>query len=214
MKFQLTITDATPEELEKILAMRHPSNTAVSADVDTAATITQPNSLFDNPDSVLKTSSMMSGAPAPEPAEDELDSNGYPHDKRIHAESRAKLAKTDAWKYKRGVDKSFVETVEAELRSQGYGQLTDVSLADEVAASAPAPVVKEAAAPPPPAPGLKGFNELLALVAEKRLDAVKLTGDVSVMYGVTALGELAQKDIAVIDSVYKYVEANIGKYTQ
>lgn len=59
--------------------------------------------------------------PAPSPgateAGVELDSDGLPWDHRIHSGSKGKLAKTDQWKKKRGVDPELVEQVEAELRA-------------------------------------------------------------------------------------------------
>ena len=61
-----------------------------------------------------------------------LDSKGLPWDGRIHASSQTTLAKTGAWKLKRGVSPEFVAQVEAELR----------------AAQAATPVVTEAPVPP------------------------------------------------------------------
>lgn len=51
------------------------------------------------------------------PAGAELDSEELPWDGRIHAASKTKLAKTQAWKLKRNLDATFVETVKAELRA-------------------------------------------------------------------------------------------------
>ena len=50
------------------------------------------------------------------PAIVELDSEGLPHDSRIHSRNKTKLAKTQQWKKARGVDPQLVLTVEAELR--------------------------------------------------------------------------------------------------
>jgi len=47
----------------------------------------------------------------------ELDSDGLPWDVRIHGKNKLKLAKTEQWKKRRGVDPALVETVEAELRA-------------------------------------------------------------------------------------------------
>ena len=45
----------------------------------------------------------------------ELDSNNLPWDKRIHAATKTQTA-NGAWKYKRGIDQSLKDQVEAELR--------------------------------------------------------------------------------------------------
>ena len=46
----------------------------------------------------------------------ELDSDGLPHDSRIHADSRGKI-KDGTWRKKRNLDQAMVESVEAELRA-------------------------------------------------------------------------------------------------
>lgn len=46
----------------------------------------------------------------------ELDSEGLPWDGRIHSSSKAKLAKDNTWKLKRGLDVALVEQVKGELR--------------------------------------------------------------------------------------------------
>lgn len=46
----------------------------------------------------------------------ELDVNGLPWDKRIHASTRTKVA-AGTWKYARGVDGDYIKTVERELRA-------------------------------------------------------------------------------------------------
>ena len=48
----------------------------------------------------------------------ELDSEGLPWDERIGSSSKAILAKTGAWKLKRGVNPKLVEQVKAELRDR------------------------------------------------------------------------------------------------
>ena len=73
--------------------------------------------------------------PAPPPPGVELDKAGLPWDARIHAASKKKLAKTETWKLKRGVEQTLVDQVEAELR----------------AAMAASPTNPIEPAPPPPA---------------------------------------------------------------
>ena len=46
-----------------------------------------------------------------------LDGDGIPWDVRIHGASKAKLARGNTWKLKRGVDKTLVTTVIAELKA-------------------------------------------------------------------------------------------------
>lgn len=56
--------------------------------------------------------------PSPSSSEGvDVDSDGLPWDARIHASSKAILAKTQQWKKKRGVEAEFVAEVEAELRA-------------------------------------------------------------------------------------------------
>jgi len=45
-----------------------------------------------------------------------LDADGLPWDHRIHGTARKKLAKTQTWKYIRGIDPALIDQVEAELR--------------------------------------------------------------------------------------------------
>ncbi len=47
----------------------------------------------------------------------ELDADGIPWDARIHGASKAKLARGNTWKLKRGVDKDLATTVVAELKA-------------------------------------------------------------------------------------------------
>jgi hypothetical protein len=46
----------------------------------------------------------------------ERDINGIAWDSRIHASSKAKV-KAGTWRYKKGLDKQYIETVESELKS-------------------------------------------------------------------------------------------------
>lgn len=88
-----------------------------------------------------------------------LDSEGFPWDSRIHAETKSQVNSKvvrggKAWRIKRGLDDGVVEAVKAELISQGYGQPEAVS----TAAPAPAPAASPAtpAAASPATPGLPG----------------------------------------------------------
>lgn len=66
----------------------------------------------------------------------DVDANGIPWDKRIHARTRV-ITSGGVWRRKRGVDPALVEQVEAELKGTP-------------AEKPPAPVSAEVPAPPPP----------------------------------------------------------------
>jgi hypothetical protein len=78
-------------------------------------------------------------APPAPPVQQSLDKSGLPWDARIHAASRA-INADGAWKLKRGVDKTEVDHVTAELK-----QVMSIP--------SPGPQLVAAAAPPPPTPG-------------------------------------------------------------
>lgn len=86
------------------------------------------------------------------PAGVELDPRGYPWDARINPESRLRIAKGNTWKLIRGIDKGVVAAVEAELRSQGYGNPQ----------GAPAVQAPQVIAPLAAAPGLPGLPGAIA----------------------------------------------------
>ena len=67
----------------------------------------------------------------------ELDNQGIPHDIRIHASSKAKVA-TGSWRSKRGVDKDLLAQVVAELKAAYSGSPV---------VEAPAPLVTQPAEP-------------------------------------------------------------------
>lgn len=71
---------------------------------------------------------------APTPVPLSTDTAGIPWDRRIHAETKAQNS-NGTWRYRRGVDKALVATVEAEYKQ---------------AAAAPPPPPSVADVPPPP----------------------------------------------------------------
>lgn len=105
----------------------------------------------------------------------ELDSDGLPHDSRIHSRNKTKLAKTQQWKKARGVDPQLVLTVEAELR-QAMAAPAATSETETPAApaivetpAAPAAIVETPASPAAPAiiettGSITTFPELMAKV--------------------------------------------------
>lgn len=81
----------------------------------------------------------------------ELDVNGLPWDRRIHASTKTKCA-DGSWKKARSVDPTLVTTVEAELRvaMSAPGPVVDPEIAAaQIIASPSAPVI---ASPPPASP--------------------------------------------------------------
>jgi len=101
----------------------------------------------------------------------DLDANDLPWDPRIHSSSKAKN-KDGTWRYKRGVNKDAVATVEAELKG-----LLSTPVApppppvQETAAPPPPPPAQETVAPPPPVEGVTvpAFLQLVTanIVAKK-----------------------------------------------
>ena len=87
----------------------------------------------------------------PTPTGVELDVDGLPWDVRIHSKNKSKLAKTEQWKKKRGIDAALVETVEAELRAaMGAPSVFSDDYVEPVLVETIAPPpIAETIAPPP-----------------------------------------------------------------
>ena len=118
-----------------------------------------------------------------------LDSEGLPWDGRIHASSKTVLAKTQAWKLKRGVAPAFVEQVKAELRAaQGTAPVVTEPAVTPVVTEVP-PVVTEV----PPA---ATFETICAKVTARANAQLLLTTDIPEVlapHGLTHIGELAAR---------------------
>ena len=96
----------------------------------------------------------------------ELDGEGLPWDRRIHASTKTRRQSDNTWKLARGVDEALVEQVKGELR---------------VAMSAGAPPAPAAAPQAPPAPAPTTFAELLqAVTAMQAADKIAFTQIVDV----------------------------------
>lgn len=81
-----------------------------------------------------------------------LDVRGFPWDSRIHAKTKT-TNKDGSWKYGVGIDReTFVPQVEAELRSQGYGQPAGAGAAAPAAPTLGAPTAAATPGLPPTAP--------------------------------------------------------------
>ena len=132
--------------------------------------------------------------PTPVASGVDLDSEGLPWDNRIHASSKAFLAKGGGWKKKRGVDPAIVEKVEAELRlvmAQPETRLTEPTAETVPPAPTPAEVTTEATPPPPVAAGsITTFPDLMAAITASGIDQAIVKGACEAV-GVTAFPLLA-----------------------
>lgn len=136
-----------------------------------------------------------------------------PWDARIHAGSKAKLAKKPhGWKMKRGVDDALVQQVEAELiQAMQAGPANPVgnaapaavtSTETQTSAPAPAPAPVNAAQPASPAPApaqpaapaaaVTTFPELMAKITASGIDQATVTAAVN-KQGLQALPLLAAR---------------------
>lgn len=121
----------------------------------------------------------------------ELDSAGIPHDARIHQDSRKKN-KDDTWQNRRGLDKTTLAAITAELKFNAQQQQRQPA-----PPTAPAPPIAPAGvAPPPPPPvtvpvppvgasgllpgaapgGIVGFRELMQKITANT-NSGKLTNE-------------------------------------
>lgn len=117
MKFTLTITDATADELASILANRTATARAVAAPMlatlsamPTTGVIARPSADDDSEGEVVNTAAPL------------YDTTGLPWDERIHAATKA-TTDDGSWRKRRGIGKDVVAAVEAELRSRS-GSMT------------------------------------------------------------------------------------------
>lgn len=125
---------------------------------------------------------------APEATGVELDSDGLPWDHRIHSGSKGKLAKTQQWKKKRGVDPEEVTRVEAELRA---AMSASPAAPIEPAAPAPAPA-PQASAPAAPTSAITTFPALMQRITGEGIPAADVTAAVN-KQGLAALPLLAAR---------------------
>ena len=138
-----------------------------------------PDNIGNGDNTSLEGAENMGNAPPPPasqaaPVGVELDSDGLPWDARIDGEKKLKLAKTQTWKKKRGVDPEFVKTVQAELRAAMNAGKTEIPAPPPHPASTvtTAPTALEAVklaeaalAPVPPAPPVgMTFPELMSKI--------------------------------------------------
>ena len=85
------------------------------------------------------------------PAGVELDSKGLPWDRRIHSETKAKIA-DGSWRKKRGTADTYLQQVEAELRGAGAAPAVSAPPARPANTGAPAPASPRASCRSPHRP--------------------------------------------------------------
>ena len=175
MKFTLTVTDASLEEIKSLLgvggavelvvppviAHPAPAPSTVAVALPPIAPVVTPATSSSTTVPTPIAPPTVPAAPAPAPAADDaaptspapaVDASGLPWDERIHSGNKA-LVQDGTWRQKRGLnDPAFKARVEAELRAR-VGQIPPPLPVVPVPPSAPAaPAVPEAAVTPPPLP--------------------------------------------------------------
>ena len=134
--------------------------------------------------------------PAAAPADVDLDGEGLPWDARIHAGSKAKLAKKPhGWKNKRGVDAETIAQVEAELRAaMAASPANPVAPNEPATPSTPAASAQQMAPAQPAAPAraVSTFPELMAKITASGIDQATVTAAVN-KQGLQALPLLAAR---------------------
>ena len=129
----------TPDTVEEIKNIETIVTTDKNASEKNLEKLLHPEQTFDNVEGLTDIIETI-----PTPTGVELDVDGLPWDVRIHSKNKSKLAKTEQWKKKRGIDAVLVETVEAELRA-AMGAGTPSIFSDDYVE----PVLVETIAPPP-----------------------------------------------------------------
>ena len=110
MKFNLTITDATLDELRSFLGS---ASTPAIVKAALAPVVIATTSATESPVEPDEASENPEGAPA-------FDSAGFPWDERIHSANKGTNA-NGTWRKRRGVDDATVAAVEAELKARALG---------------------------------------------------------------------------------------------
>lgn len=220
MKFTLTVTDASLEEIKSLLGVGGAVELVVPPVVahapSTVAVVLPPTAPVAPPATSSSTTvptpiapPTVPEAPAPAPAADDaaptspapaVDASGLPWDERIHSGNKA-LVQDGTWRQKRGLnDPAFKARVEAELRAR-VGQIPPPL--PVVPVPPPAPVVPEAVVtPPPPLPAAPvvpeaappapwSFETLLQRVVVGKLTGTPQLAAAMASVGATAFGDLA-----------------------
>lgn len=118
-------------------------------------------SVFNTPEAVTEVTPTPAG---------ELDARGMPWDARIHSGAKTKTVQGN-WKNLRGVDKTLLAQVEAEL----LGNAAPTPPAPSAAETTEAPAEPTVSTPPPaPASTISDFPSLIAAVTSKGVDPAAL----------------------------------------
>lgn len=129
-----------------------------------------------------------------------VDSEGLPWDGRIHSSSKEKLVKDSTWKLKRGVDKTLVEQVKAELR--GVMAIPTTAPVTETHGLHPNPnplsvSAAQSTAPAPTAPAagsITTFAQLMAAITAAKIDQATVAAILpTVDPAITSLAVLAPR---------------------
>lgn len=217
MKFTLTVTDATLDEIKSLLGVGGAVELVVPPSAPAPCTVavvqppTAPAPVDTGPTPVSVVSPPASAAPtvvAPEPPPADttspvpsagFDSAGLPWDERIHSGSKA-LNADGTWRAKRGLnDPAFKARVEVELRARSAAVPPPLPRVDATVPTPPELPLPPAApaepvAPPPvpvAAPHVWTFESLLNRVVVNKLVGTPQLTEAMALVGATAFGDLA-----------------------
>lgn len=214
MKFTLTVTDATLDEIKSLLGVGGAVELVVppSAPAHCTVAVVQPPiapaPADTGPTPVSVASPPVSAAPTvvaqePPPADTTspasaavFDSAGLPWDERIHSGSKA-LNADGTWRAKRGLnDPAFKARVEVELRARSAAvppPLPRVDATPPAPPTVPVPPAEPVAPPPVPvaAPHVWTFESLLNRVVVNKLVGTPQLTEAMALVGATAFGDLA-----------------------
>lgn len=195
IKVQLDLTKGVPNEVMTDLVKlvdtvneHHKKKSPTAKKIEEAreaVTLAEPKNI---PDAVADTpTETVDVAPTEVVTTGPTDSKGFNWDARIHAKSKA-TNKDGSWRYKRGVDKGFIDQIEAELK----GQTTMTATTEQIA---PPPVqLPTYATKTYTLEGFKNdvFNLLNDLVNAKMIDKQYLE-DMTNYLGLTTLVTVVQE---------------------
>lgn len=162
-----------------------------------------------------------------------LDVNGFPWDARIHSGGKSVNA-DGSWRYKKGVDKTVIQQVEAELSLKLNGQQQVVAPApvavaqppvvqpvpvntagftetQQVPPVSPAPVVAPVQAAPVAAPvntGALTGADIIQLIGTKKLDVPSQVKPVLAQFGLSELPQVfLPQNAPMVGAIYNAINA-------
>lgn len=167
MKFSLTITDATLEEVSSVIAKINNAYSVSKLDgTDLIVASAVEKSLNAPRITPAKITATDNGGYIVQEVEQEsdgsgVDADGLPWDARIHSSNKKKTAK-GVWVARRNVDDATYEKVVAELRGGAQNQVAAQTDIEQVIAATPEPVVTVA---PPVLTDIPAFLQPAPVVA-------------------------------------------------